>query len=373
MNEHNILSQINDTLKEATPDNLQVIKDKIQKIEEEKRIVIAKVLTKRMRFALACLIIILAGGVTVFANTMTGGDFFHMFYTKENSQNAEDQVYMGLEEYKEISSSTIGIVVDTNEIAIEVLGAVATGNVASVMLRVTAKELDTVLLNNGVLPQGNYCFNDNTGGSLFEDYENASYRYYYSLEEVDLQPNQFDILYTVARKETITGNQFTIELNKFGYFSKEKGFDVLYDNHWNVVISFDSIADYTKSFNYNKEVILDNHSFTMKQIAITPFSCSIELEGILPEDSDIGNIVSQLDELNDKLTLYFNEDTILDNNAFSHSALGGRADKNGVLSEEGMVYCHSYIMFDKPVLVEKITAIVFHDEKFDMNNTDNTK
>jgi hypothetical protein len=367
MNERRILSQINDTLVKITPNNLPTIKEKLMKREKEEMNTVKSLLSKGFRIAaVACLLVILAGTVTVAANKLTGADFFHMFYPEESSQNADNQVYMGLDQYREISSSTVGTVVDTDEIIIEVLGAVATGNVSSVMLRITAKQLDTVLINNGILLQGNYCFNDSTGGSLFKDFEDASYRYYYSVEEEDLQPNQFDILYTVIKKETVTEKQYTIEFNNFGYFSKNNGFVTLYNNKWDILIDFDTEADYTKTINLDKEILIDNKYVTVNQISVTPFSCSIDIQGRILEDSDIVKILHELDELNDELTIQFNDTIIIDKNSFTHSAMGGRADKDGTINQEGIVYYHSTIMFNKPILVNNIEAIVFHGEKHNL-------
>ena len=366
MNELNILSKINDILVKSTPDHFPIIKEIILKEENKKRNTSKWVLSKWFRVvAVTCLIFIIGGSVTVAADKLIGKDFFHLFYLGENSQNTDDQVYMGYDQDKEISSSTFGLVVDTDEIAIEVLGAVSTGNAATVILRVTAKQLDSVLINNGILPQGNYCFNDQTGGSLFDDFQDASYRYYYSVEDGELQPNQFNILYTVIKKEVITGKQYTIELNKFGYFSKS-GFNTLYYGKWGVSINFDTQADYTKTIYLDKEIVVDNKYVTIKQMSITPFSCSIDIQGRIPEEADFRSLLNKLDKLNDELKISFNKNILLDSNSFTHCAQGGRADEYGNINQEGMVYYHLAIMFNKPILVNNVDTIYFNNEIYDI-------
>ncbi len=364
MSELDILSRINDILEKSTPDNLPIIKEKIQKRENEKRNASKCLSSKWLKVAaIACLLLVLGGGVTVAADKLLGTDFFRIFSLNQKSHNTDDQVYMGLDQYEELSSSTFGTVVDTDELAIEVLGAVSSGNAATVILRVTAKQLDTVLINNGILPQGNYCFNDVTNGSLFEDYQDASYRYYYSLEDEDLKPNQFNLLFTVIKKEAITGKEYTIDLRSFGYFSEGR-FATLYNNSWDISINFDTQVDYTKTAYLDKTIFLANQYVTIKQMSITPFSCIIEIEGKIQEDTEFKSILRKLDELNDELTISFHNNAILDQRAFTHYVIGDRADKDGNINQEGMAYYHLTIMFDRPILVHNIDAVHFHGEKY---------
>lgn len=365
MNELDIFSKINDILEKSTPDNYPIIKEKIMKMENEKRNASKWLLSKWLRAAaVICLLLIAGGSVTVAANKLAGKDFFHLFDLDETSEYADDQVFMGDDQYKEISSSTFGTVIDTDEIAIEVLGAVSSGNAAMVILKVTAKQLDTVLINDGILPQGNYCFGYTANGSLFDDFQDASYRYYYSLEDKELQPNQFKILYTVIKKEAITGKSYTIELDQFGHFSGR--FVSLYNRIWGFTINFDTQADYTKTAYLNKVILVDDKYVTIKQMSITPFSCSIDIQGRIQEDTDFRRILSRLDELNDELKIRFKNNTVLDNHSFTHSGMGSRADKDGNINQEGMVYCHLAIMFNKPILVNNIDAVYFNGEKYNI-------
>ncbi len=365
MNELDLFAKIDDILEKSTPDNFQIIKEEIQKKENEKRNASKWLSLKGLRVAtITCLLFVLVGSATVAADKLLGTDFFRIFSLDDTSNNTDNQVYMGFDQYEEIGSSTFGTVVDTDELAIEVLGAVATGNAATVIIRVTAKQLDTVLINNGILPQGNYCFNDTTSGSLFDDYQDASYRYYYCLEDEDLQPNQFIVLYTVIKKAPFTGKEYTIELRDFGYFKDV--FVSLYDKSWDISINIDTQADYTKTINLDKEILVDNNYVTIKQMSITPFSYSIEIEGRIKEDTEFREVLREMDELNDELTVSFLNNTILDNRAFTHCVVGSRADKDGNINQEGMVYCHLSIMFNKPIVVNNVDAVRFNGEYYSL-------
>lgn len=365
MNELDILSKVNDIISKSTPDNFSIIKEEIQKKENEKRYTSKWLSPKWLRVVpITCLLFILGGSVTVAADKLIGTDFFHLIFLNETTNNTDDQVFMGYDQYKKISSNTFGTVVDTDEISIEVLGAVSTGNAATVILRVTAKQLDSVLINNGIPPQGNYCFNNTTGGSLFDNCQDASYRYYYSVEDEDLQPNQFSILYTVNKKEAIKEKE-TIELERFGHFSENR-FTTLYHEIWDISINFNTQADYTKTSYLDNKILVDNKYVTIKQMSITPFSFSFDIEGRILEDTEFREILNKLDELMDELTVSFKNSTILDNRVFTHYTMGGRVDKDGNINQEGMVYFHLTIMFNKPILVDNVEAVYFHGEKYSL-------
>ena len=59
-----------------------------------------------------------------------------------------------------MASGTAGTAVDTEELSIAVQGALISGNTAEIILRVTAKKLDSVLYDNGIETLNNYRFGD---------------------------------------------------------------------------------------------------------------------------------------------------------------------------------------------------------------------
>lgn len=198
---------------------------------------------------------------------------------------------------------------------------------------------------------------------MLNDYQEASYRYYYSADDEDLQPNQINILYTVIKNEVITGEEHTIRLERLGYYSQH-GFIGLYNREWEFSIYFDTKTDFTKTIYLDKEILLDNKYIIINHMRITPFSYTIDISGGIAEDAELTNILGRLDELNDELTISFHNNVVLDHCAFSHGALVSRADNEGNINQEGIVYYHLTIMFDKPIIVNNVDAVYFNGEKY---------
>lgn len=233
--------------------------------------------------AAAILIVLLLAGVCSAAYTLSGGDFFKQFFVdKANNDVGIDYSHMNTEQLNNMASSTVGTVVDTDEITINVIGVISSGNTAEIMLKVTAKQLDTVLHDTGIEPLKNYRFNNDLGGSLFRNFETVSTRYYYSDEDKSLAPNQFKILYTLIGTDNFKKDQYSIELRKFGYFTLGDGagthFKSIYDDCWQFKVAFDSKTDSSKSILVNKQVTFAGYNFIFNSVNVTPLACTISLE-----------------------------------------------------------------------------------------------
>jgi|GEM_PF-998241 len=231
--------------------------------------------------AIAILIIIgLTCTVAATAYTLSGGDFFKQFFAaKANSDTKNDYSYMNTGQLNDMASSTVGTVVDTDELTIDVMGVIVSGNTAEIMLRVTAKQLDSVLYDTGIEPLENYRFHDDTSGSLFNDFEMGSIGYYYSDKDKNLAPNQFEILYTLIGSGDFEKGQYTIELTDFGYFdfSREDQFMPLYSGSWQFNVAFDPTSDASKSIFVDKGIMVGDYGFTLGSVNITPLACTIRL------------------------------------------------------------------------------------------------
>lgn len=363
MNELKILLQVHDIIENTTPNNFLSIKAEIIKAEAEKRNRKSNLFSTGFRMAIATfLFVVLAGSATVAAYKLSGADFFNMFYSKNDC--LDDQVYMGSEQYNTIASSTVGTVVDTDEMKIEVLGVIASGKVSSIMLRVTAKQLDSVNYDNGIEPLKNYRFGEELSGNI-SDYYMSKIRYYHSDEIKELKPNQFQILYTIIGEEAYVGKQYTMELKDFGYFTSRADFVALYHNNWSFPIDFDMQPDYAKSIDLDKNIEINNSTYTIKNIDITPFALCLSIQGSAQSD----NIISQaLEDLNDgmtKLKAAFHNDTVLGNNNFSFSASGGRQNPDGY-TEEDIGYYKVILQFNRPVISNNIDTITIQNEVFEI-------
>lgn len=233
-----------------------------------------------VRFAIAFSIIMLTCTATAAAYTLSGGDFFKQFFEDLAYKDVNnDYNYMNTEQLKDMASSTVGTVVDTDKLTIDVMGVIISGNTVEIVLRVTANQLDSVLYETGIEPLENYRFHDDMSGSLFEDLGVGSISYCYSNKDKSLAPNQFKIIYSIAGSGDYKKDKYTIKLTDFGYFdfSRQDQFQPLYSGSWQFNIAIDPKADTSKSIIAKKEIMVNDYSFTLASINITPLVCTFRL------------------------------------------------------------------------------------------------
>lgn len=312
--------------------------------------------------AIAILIVLLLAGVCSAAYTLSGGDFFKQFFAdKANSDAENDYSYMNTEQIDNMASSTVGTVVNTDELTIDVMGVIISGNTAEIMLKVTANKLDSVLYDTGIEPLNNYRFNDDTGGSLFKDFETASIRHYYSDEDESLAPNQFKILYTLIGKDTFEKGQYTIKLSDFGYFTSGDGagtdFVSIYDKSWQFDIAFDPGSDTSKSVFVNKEITIGGYSFIFNSVNITPLACTIRLECNHDRkyfNEHLNKILKAFTEGTEYCSITLADGTILSSNQFEKRGFGG---------EEGFTVV---LTFNAPVTVNDVVSLTLFGTEYSL-------
>ena len=290
---------------------------------------------------------------------MQMGDFFKQFFVDKT--NSSKYRYLNTEQLDNMASSTVGTVVDTAEITVDIMGVVISGNTAKIMLKVTANQLASVLYDTGIKPLKNYRFNDDVSGSLFEDLGMASTRYYYSDEEESLAPNQFEILYTAIGKGTLGKEKYTIVLKNLGYFAIGDGpgtdFVPIYNGSWRFDIAFDPGSDTCKNVLIDQQVTAGNYNFVLNSVNITPLACTIHLQ-CNPEDEYLND---HLDEIykafldgTEDCCLTLSNDVKLSNEQFERSNFGGEAGFTIMLT------------FNVPVTVEDVVSISLFGSEYSL-------
>lgn len=186
---------------------------------------------------------------------------------------------MNTEQLDNMASSTVGTVVNTDELAVDVMGVIVSGNTAKIMLRVTAKQLDSVLYNTGIEPLENYRFHDDSSWMSMSGSTGymGSTGYLYSDKVKSLAPNQFEILYTMHGSKDFKKSQYKIQLTDFGYFdfSRADQFVPLYSGTWQIDVDFDHSSDTSKGVFVDKDITVGGYSFTVDRINITPLACTV--------------------------------------------------------------------------------------------------
>lgn len=309
------------------------------------------------------IIIVLTCTAVAAAYTLSGGDFFKQFFTNKSNNDAEnDYSYMNTEQLNDMASSTMGTVVDTDDLTIDVMGVIVSGNTAKIMLRVTANQLDSVLYDTGIEPLENYRFHDDMSGSLFDDFEMGSIGYYYSDKDKSLAPNQFEILYTMIGNGDFEKDQYTIKLNNFGYFdfSREDQFMPLYSGSWQFNVAFDPNSDTSKSIFIHKEMIIEDYGFTLGSVNITPLACTIRLSCNEDEaylDEHIKEIFKAFSDGSKDCSLMLADGTTLSNRQFEANPSGGAEGEGFTL----------ILAFKGPITVDDVVSLSLFGTEYSLN------
>jgi len=226
----------------------------------------------------------------------SGAEYFRRHYMQLCENSAEfDLAHMDLGQLETMASSTVGTVTDEEDLTFEVVGAVFSGNTAEIVLRVTAKNLETLWNDEGGRYYSNYQFSDDTFmmgfTTLGESWDVLAAQYYYCEPEemsVDYQtitysvdetlaPNQLMIHYWIVTPEPLAMDIFQIPLMDFGKYNKEGQFEVLYGGQWQVDIAVDPADEGNKQMIVNEEIKVNEYSFLVEDIQLTPLACTVHL------------------------------------------------------------------------------------------------
>ena len=228
--------------------------------------------------AAALAVSVLLSGAAIAAYTLSGGDYFRQLFQARTTENsAEYYGYMDTDQLDGIASSTVGRVVDTDELAIDVLGMLVSGNTAEFDFKVTAKKLDTVLYDTGIEPLMNYRFHDFS--SVFEwegGLRTGTVGHVYCDQDETLAPNQFIIRYTLISETPLKDKTYRVTYTDFGYFDFDEAdqFSELYEGEWSFDIVFDPQNDTSQTVYVNHPMRFGGYSFTLESVTVTPLSCT---------------------------------------------------------------------------------------------------
>lgn len=308
------------------------------------------------------IILIMLGGISVAAQRLTGGGFFTQFFNNLVSDDANtDYGFMNTEQLNEMDSNIVGTVIDTNELKIDILGIVVSGNTAKLMVEITANELDSVLYDNGFETLKNYRFNGETLESS-ANIDEISTRYYFSDEDTALAPNQFKILFTIISKKPFHDEIYSMEFDKFGYFTNSidksgTNFVTIYDSNWefDFTLNTDSHTDSSKLIFINKPITIGNKDLIIDSIKITPLASTIKLKcksGSGYSDEYYNNIFKDFSNGLDNITFQLDDDYNIDN---KHFMISGSKYENII---------EANIIFNVPISVDKVKSITLFDATY---------
>ena len=199
-------------------------------------------------------------------------DSIRQYYERRAAADAgHDYSRMSLETLDAMSTGTASAAVDTDELRVELTGAVRSGESAEIVLRCTAKKLDTVLRDGGT-PK-NYRFGDETIPlTMRGSFDMVSFVYTFSDEDDTLAPNQFDLHYWLVQYPSIP-NSLTLTLTNFGYYDAQ--FTPVLEGSWTVDVTFDAGKTPVRTADVQQEITADNVSFLVERVQISAFACTV--------------------------------------------------------------------------------------------------
>ena len=274
-----------------------------------------------------------------------------------------DYSYMDASQLSEIAGKTIGTVVDTNEFRIDVTDVVSSGSDVMVSLRVTAKQLDSVLRYTGWddVPLNNYRFGSEDG-TLFNKMESATVRYIYSDEDNSLAKNQFYLVLTVTSLDGFKDSPYTVELQSFGYYDRlaaSGGGSVttVYEGPWTIKLNLSGDTDHSRTIFLNRSVDIGEYEYDIEGVYLTPFGCT----AVISYDGDPDLSEKRYQEVSDgasDIALYTTDGTPV-----------GHGEVNVVNGDTGWPDSsyHVTIKFDVSVNVKNINKIHFLGREFDLS------
>lgn len=235
-------------------------------------------------------------------------DSIRQYYERRAAADTgHDYSRMSLEMLNAMSTGTAAAV-DTDELRIELTGAVRSGESAEIVLRCTAKKLDTVLRDGGT-PK-NYRFGDETAQLMMSgSFDTVSFVYTFSDEDDTLAPNQFDLHYWLVQYPSIP-DSLTLTLTNFGYYDAQ--FTPVLEGSWTVDVTFNADEKSVRTADVQQEIAADGVSFLVERVQISPFACTV----LVSPQGESGDAYPVFVNGVQECTLTLTDGTVLDSRSF---------------------------------------------------------
>ena len=263
-------------------------------------------------------------------------DSIRQYYERRAAADTgHDYSRMSLEILDAMSTGTAAAV-DTDELRIELTGAVRSGESAEIVLRCTAKKLDTVLRDGGT-PK-NYRFGDETAQLMMSgSFDTVSFVYTFSDEDNTLAPNQFDLHYWLVQYPSIP-DSLTLTLTNFGYYDAQ--FTPVLEGSWTVDVTFNADEKSVRTADVQQEIAADGVSFLVERVQISPFACTV----LVSPQGESGDAYPVFVNGMQECTLTLTDGTVLDSRSF-----------HAEFSQQDDFRC--FLTFFAPIAAEDIASL----------------
>lgn len=174
----------------------------------------------RYAAAAAAILVLLSGTVGMAAYVLLGAEnFSELFRRNARECRIADDAVMDLEQLKDMAVTATGIVYEDHAIRLEVDGLIKSGNMLSMLLKGTLKEMEQITVAGGPEDPHSYGFLEQSI-DLDTEYSSSSVCYYQE-EDSRLGPNQFLYLITYTADTEFDRDAYTFTCQDFGYFPSD--------------------------------------------------------------------------------------------------------------------------------------------------------
>ena len=172
----------------------------------------------RYAAAAACFLLLASGMVGMASCVLGGAENFKAFFSRNAEKcNFSDNAVMDLEQLTDMAVTKTGTVYEDDDICLELKGLIKSGNMFSMILQGTLKQLDSITVPGG--PGEAHCYSFLESDIDAQGDMSASSTYYYQEDDESLAPNQFMYFTTYTAEEGFEGESYEFTFRDFGYYN----------------------------------------------------------------------------------------------------------------------------------------------------------
>lgn len=226
-----------------------------------------------LRFTAAAAAVALLA-TSAIAYTVTGGAFFRDMFLRRAGENQVCAAYMDADQLLDLGSESVGTVVENEDLRLELVDAVCSGNTAMVAVRVTAKQLDSFPQEGG--EHRNYGFLDVSDSiSQGDEAFGTSWSYVFSGEDPTLADNECFLMLTITSRSEIPEGTYRILLGDFGWETTDSE-EVLYPGSWVLPVRLNGENRASQTVALNLELPLNGYTYLLTEAVSTPLTLTME-------------------------------------------------------------------------------------------------
>lgn len=221
---------------------------------------------KSLKLAIAAVIILALLTGAALAYTAFGGTFFKELFGRKAADSGKEYSYIDLEQLTELSGSTLGTVLDTDDLRVDIVDIVSSGPDLKIALKITAKQANSV---------DEYLFEGVTG-TLFRKTVIGSESYIYSDEDDSLAQNQLYLVATATLPDGCEG-AYSLILQNLGFLDTAQTtpgpmeFTCLVSGEWTIDLSLSGGTTHSMSIELESPVEIGEDSYLVERLDLSPF------------------------------------------------------------------------------------------------------